>query len=113
MKKTAVLTFMEVVPKQGVKNGKAWLLYIHKDETGKEYSSFDAYPVNTPIEIEFEEIETPGKDGRIFINRRIIRRIVKLKESNWTNPNPPDLNAPTQMDRIEAMVEQIVDGMLK
>ena len=96
-KKQEQLTFLESrVIKDGVSNGNVWQLYGYKTEDGKEYSSFDAYPLNLPMFIEYSEEEVPSRDGkRTFINRKLIRTIVKA--------NPPV----SDTQKIIALLEEI------
>lgn len=71
---------LEFAEKRIIKTGQgakgSWVLYAYKDEEGLEYTSFNEYPLNTPIEIDYTEEEVPSRDGkRIFINRKIVKQI--------------------------------------
>jgi len=57
----------------GMKAGRKWTLWGYKVADGVEYTSFkNDYPLEEPMEIDYEESESKGRDGRVFINRRLI-----------------------------------------
>ena len=98
--------------KDGVGPQGVWILYGYKDIGGAEYSSFEAtYPLNAPIFIEFEEVEVPSKDGkRIFLNKQLIRQIIKTKESDWTN-GKPEVSPNITITAIAQAVDRIEDKL--
>ena len=103
MIKKEILTFVERGKiKDGVTNGTVWTIYGYKTSNGYVYSSLEAtYPLEEEIEIEYEIEEVPKTKGDGFwINRRIIRRIVKT--STTVNPKV------TQLDQIQANTEEIL-----
>ena len=89
--------------KDGVTNGNVWTLYGYKTQNGYEYSSLNSIPLNEPLFVTYTELEVPKKKGDgVFINRRI--ESVKSLDA-VSKP----ASVPTQMDRLEAKIEEISD----
>lgn len=59
------------------KYGKNWTLYKVVDKDGTEYTTFSNFfqkNIGKEVDIEFEEEIVIGKNGKEFVNRRIIER---------------------------------------
>ena len=89
--------------KDGVARGKVWSLWGYKTSDGQEYASFDQYPLNTNLLMEYEEVEVPSRDGkRTFINRKLLSQVTP-KEKNFGTEEQ------TQLSRIEDKLDELLE----
>lgn len=93
--------------KNGVGNGgRQWFLRKVVDHEGMEFTTFDEYQIGLNYEINYTEERVMGRNGKEFVNRKIIpaNQVAKVEEKN---------KAQGQWDRVEQNTLEIIKLLLK
>ena len=99
-----IITSKEIF-REGIKNGRKWVLYKVQDSKGGRHSTFQDLPLDQEVELE-QEIKEVTKDGKTYKNSTLSLP----KRGGQAAQADPKVGK--QLERMEAKLDEIYDFLL-